>query len=213
MGNRFLLLICVLVIALGVFVVDFPEGAVAIGLVFILSAIAIFTFRKYTEEKQFVTTVFLVALALRMAFGVLIHVFELRGFFGGDAFTYDENGVQLVDYWMGRITELSGALKYQDIAASGSAWGMNYVTGVLYLLIGRNIFAAQSFCAVIGAATAPMIFFCSKKIFNNLRVAKLAAIGIAVFPSFVIWSGQLLKDGLIIFLLVLTMTMVIQLQE
>ncbi|HEX3100806.1 MAG TPA: hypothetical protein VHQ01_03380, partial [Pyrinomonadaceae bacterium] len=77
----------------------------------------------------------------------------------------------------------------------------------------RNIFAAQSFCAVIGAATAPMVYFCANKIFNNLKVAKIAAISVAVFPSFVIWSGQLLKDGLIIFLLVLIMTMILQLQE
>jgi hypothetical protein len=36
---------------------------------------------------------------------------------------------------------------------------------------------------------------------------------IAVFPSFVIWSSQLLKDGLIIFMLVTAMTMVLQLQK
>jgi 4-amino-4-deoxy-L-arabinose transferase-like glycosyltransferase len=71
----------------------------------------------------------------------------------------------------------------------------------------------MSFCAVVGAATAPLVFFCSKKIFNNIRAAKTTALAIAVFPSFIIWSGQLLKDGLIIFLLVLTMTMVLQLQE
>ena len=46
-----------------------------------------------------------------------------------------------------------------------------------------------------------------------MRVAKVTAVAIAVFPSFVIWSGQLLKDGLIIFLLVLVMTLVLQLQE
>lgn len=213
MLRRFLILLCVLVIALGVVVVEFPAGAVGIGLVFVLAAGAIFIFRKYTDEKEFVTAIFLVALALRMAFGVLIHAYELREFFGGDALTYDSHGMQLVDYWTGRIAELRGAIKYQDNPASGSAWGMNYLTGFIYLLLGRNIFAAQSFCAVIGAATAPMVYFCSKKIYNNRRVARIAAIAIAVFPSFVIWSGQLLKDGLIIFLLVLAITMVIQLQE
>ncbi|MEO6050238.1 MAG: hypothetical protein ABIP78_02765, partial [Pyrinomonadaceae bacterium] len=80
-------------------------------------------------------------------------------------------------------------------------------------VIGRNPFAAQSFCAVVGAATAPLVFFCSRNIYGNLRVAKTTAIAIAVFPAFVIWSGQLLKDGLIIFLLVLAMTMVMQIQK
>ena len=36
---------------------------------------------------------------------------------------------------------------------------------------------------------------------------------VAVFPALIIWSSQLLKDGLIIFLLVLVMTMVLELQE
>lgn len=212
MLNRFIVLACVLLIVMGVIAVPFPEGAVAVGFVMVLATGAIFIFRQYTDEKRFITTVFLVALALRMAFGVMIHVFELREFFGGDAFAYDINGAALVDTWLGR-DELTKDLIIQANPASGAGWGMNYITGLIYLLLGRNIFAAQSFCAVVGAATAPMVFFCAKKIFNNLNVARISAVGIAVFPSFVIWSGQLLKDGLIIFLLVMAMTMVIRLQE
>lgn len=212
MGNRFLLLACILVIALGIFVVPFPDGAVAIGMVSVMSALLILIFRKYTDEKQFVTTIFLVALAVRMAFGVLIHLYEMQGFFGGDYLAYDINGSALVDVWLGHAP-MTSTLIANSNPIGGAGWGMNYFTGILYFILGRNLFAAQSFCAVIGAATAPMVFFCSKKIFNNLKVSKAAAIGIALFPSFIIWSGQLLKDGLIIFLLVLTMTMVLQLQE
>src|SRR6185369_7792558 len=78
---------------------------------------------------------------------------------------------------------------------------------------GKNMLAAQSFCGVIGAATAPMVYFCAKKLFANNRVARVSALAIAFFPSFIIWSGQLLKDGVVIFLLVVAMTMVLQLQE
>ncbi|MEO7658287.1 MAG: glycosyltransferase family 39 protein, partial [Pyrinomonadaceae bacterium] len=128
------------------------------------------------------------------------------------AFAYDIRGAELVEVWTGRA-QLTGAVINQFDPASGVAWGMYYLTGFIYYIFGRNIFAAQSFCAVIGAATAPMVFFCARKIFSNVNVAKFAAIGIAIFPSFVIWSGQLLKDGLIIFLLVTAMTMVLQLQS
>jgi len=58
-----------------------------------------------------------------------------------------------------------------------------------------------------------MVFFCARRVFNNLRVAKMSALFIALFPSFIIWSSQLLKDGLIIFLLVTAITMVAQLQK
>jgi hypothetical protein len=209
MGNRFLLLSCALIISLGAFLVEFPNGIEAVGLVFIMSAVALYFFRKYTTEKGFITNIFVVGLAARMAFGLMIHVFELREFFGGDALTYDESGWALSQYWLGK-GELTGQMYFQSI---GTAWGMTYLTAALYTVIGRNIFAAQSFCAVIGAAIAPTVFYCSRRIFGNLSSAKFAAIAVAVFPSFIIWTGQLLKDGLIIFMLVVTITMVLSLQE
>ncbi len=212
MRNRFILLGCVLVIALGVIAVPFPEGALGIALVFVMAGPLLMAFRHFTDQKEFITTTFLVALALRMGFGIFVHVFDLRSFFGGDALAYDQNGAAMVEIWLGRNVA-SDVLLYQNDPASGAAWGMNYLTGAIYMLLGRNIFAAQSFCAVIGASTAPMVFYCSRKIYNNLTVAKFSALAIAIFPSFVIWSGQLLKDGLIIFMLVLAMTMVLQLQE
>ncbi|MFT3743917.1 MAG: hypothetical protein QM785_06430 [Pyrinomonadaceae bacterium] len=212
MLNQFISLACILVIAMGIALVPFPDGAAAIAFVMALSALFIIAFRKYTEEKQFITTVFLVGLALRMAFGLLIHIYELREFFGGDAFAYDAKAALMVENWMGLSINPDNTLFDFD-ARSGVAWGMYYITAAIYYVFGRNIFAAQSFCAVIGAATAPMVYYCSLKIYNNLKVARFAAIGIAVFPSFIIWSGQLLKDGLIIFLLVVAMTMVMHLQS
>ena len=196
---------------MGVALVPFPDGAAAIALVMVIAVLFIIAFRRYTEEKEFITTVFLVALALRMAFGLFIHIYDLREFFGGDAFSYDLKASEMVENWMGLSINPDNTF-FEFDPRSGIAWGMYYMTAIIYYVFGRNIFAAQSFCAVIGAATAPMIYFCSRKIFNNLNVARFAAIGIAIFPSFVIWSGQLLKDGLIIFLLVVVMTMVLQLQ-
>lgn len=212
MVNRFLLLGCLLLAALCLFAIPVAEGAAALGLAGLMSGIAILLFRKYTDEKEFITTVFLAGLILRMGFGLVIHIFEWRTFFGGDALAYDANGWSLVEFWLGLNAETTSLL-IQGNPESGAGWGMNYLTGVIYMIFGRNILAAQSFCAVVGAATAPMIYYCSKTIFGNLKVARFAALSIAIFPSFVIWSGQLLKDGLIIFLLVAAMTMVLQLQK
>lgn len=212
MLNKFLLLACFLIIALGLFAVPFPDGPVALLAAVIFSTCALLLFRHFTEEKEFITTVFLVGLALRIGFGLLVQIFDLRTYFGGDALQYDANGARLVDVWLGYATQ-TDLLTMQWNSESGTGWGMNYLTGFIYLFLGRNIFAAQSFCAIVGASTAPMVFFCARKIFNNLRVAKISALAIAIFPSFVIWSGQLLKDGLIIFLLVTAMTMVLTLQS
>jgi len=192
--------------------VAFPDGAAALVVVLVLSLIFLGIFRHYADDKELVTNVFLAALLLRLGFGIIVHVFDLRGFFGGDALTYDFRGDLLMHSWVGS-GQILDPMTLQAFSPSSPGWGMYYVVGFLYLLVGKNIFAAQSFCGVIGAATAPMVYFCALRIFGNRPVAKTSALVVALFPSFVIWSGQLLKDGLIIFLLVLAITMLLRLQE
>ena len=210
--NRFLIIASIAAVFLGIAVIAFPDGAAALLVVLCSGLLAVVIIRYFSEEKKYLTGVFLIALMLRLAFGIFVHWFDMRAFFGGDALTYDYKGNLLLQSWLGQIPSSDIEVR-QAAVMSGPGWGMNYLVAALYLIVGRNILAAQSFCAVIGAATAPMVYFCSTKIFKNKGVGKFAAIAIAVFPAFVIWSGQLLKDGLIIFLLVLTMTMVLQLQE
>lgn len=212
MRDRYFITACLVIVTLGMVTVAFPEGAASILIVLVLSTAATLFFRRFTDEKDFITTIFLGALAVRLAFGMFVHAYDLREFFGGDAETYDFLGWKLVEYWTGQIS-IEDSFLQRAMATQGPGWGMNYLAGGVYYLLGRNIFAAQSFCAVFGAATAPMVYFCAVKMFRNKRVAKLSAVAIAFFPSFIMWSSQLLKDGLIIFLLVLAMTMVLQLQE
>ena len=193
MFERLVLLACILVAATGVAAVQpFPDGLTAIAVVTLLSAGFIFAFRKFTDEKSFITTVFLAGLALRLSFGLFIHVFDLGLFFGGDHVAYDLHGAELADAWNGLIPFSQTFAANIDIR-SGSAWGMGYIVGSIYYALGRNIFAAQSICGVLGAATAPLAFFLTRRIFGNMRAAKIAAVFIAVYPSFIIWSGQLLK--------------------
>ena len=203
---------CLFIIFLGMLTTAFPEGAAAMLIVILPSAVFLYVFRRNAEDKDFVSKLFLAALIVRLTFGIFIHIYDLRPFFGGDANTYDALGQRILDYWQGVAPgDDPFVLRATDMSLPG--WGMNYLTAAIYGLLGPNIFAAQSFCGVIGAATAPLVYFCSLSIFGNDRVAKVSAIAIAFFPSFIIWSSQLLKDGLIIFLLVLAVLMVLRLQE
>jgi len=205
-----------IVIALAVTVIGVgvgaPDAAIASLVIVLSGGAALLVFRHFSDDKQVITKVFLAALAVRIVFGFIVHSFDLREFFGGDANTYDNLGNRLMEIWSGRAG-MDDYLSRRALATTGPGWGMTYFVGALYLLIGRNILAAQSLCGVIGAATAPMVYLCAQKVFHNVRVAKFSALSIALFPSFIIWSSQLLKDGLVIFLLVLAMTMVLQLQE
>src|SRR5438445_3930471 len=139
MLNSVLVLACILVAILSVVLIPFPDGVVAVFIVVILSLFSIFMFRRATDEKEFVTSVFLLALVLRLGFGILVHVFELREFFGGDADLYDGNGAGMADVWLGN-SPMTAYLAYQNTHGSGAGWGMNYFVGFIYLLIGRNMF-------------------------------------------------------------------------
>lgn len=203
---------CAAVVFLWMLTLGFPDEASSLLVVLISATTALFIFRHFTEEKDFITNLFLSALVVRLAFGMFVHVYDLRDFFGGDAVSYDIYGAAIRDYWFGLID--SRDVLYQRATLTGRpGWGIHYLVAAIYSIAGKNILAAQSFCGVVGAATPPMVYFCANKIFSNKNVAKTAALSVAFFPAFVIWSAQLLKDGLIIFLLVLVMTMVLQLQE
>jgi hypothetical protein len=208
--NRIVLLMCV-IFGLAMSFFSPPEGAIAAMLTFVVSVPALILIRKYTEEKEFLTNIFLIALLARLGLGISVLYFGGTDFFAGDVYTYDAVGQRLVEIWQG-LPVPNDQITYRAGLTAGPAWGMYYLIGAIYFVCGQSILVGQSFCAVIGAATAPMIYFCAEKIFQNQRVAKLSAIAIALFPSFVLWSSQMLKDGLIIFLLVLVMTMILQLQ-
>ena len=193
-------------------IVTLPEGGVAMLLTVFCTIIGVAIFRRVDDESDFLVNIFLLALIARILFGTLLHVFELRDFFGGDAFTYDFFGNRLVEIWSGQ-SATNDWISVMAARTNGAGWGMNYLTAGIYFIFGRNMLAAQFFCAVFGAATAPMIYICSYKVFQNHRVSRISAALVAFFPAFIIWSSQLLKDGLIIFLLVLAITMVLKLQE
>ena len=74
-----------------------------------------------------------------------------------------------MDYWYGNVFENDPELHLRNRRA-GSGWGMNYLVAVLYTIFGRNILAAQTFCAVFGAATAPLVYFCSKRSSRKKRL-------------------------------------------
>ncbi|HEX7955449.1 MAG TPA: glycosyltransferase family 39 protein [Pyrinomonadaceae bacterium] len=165
--------------------------------------------RSDEPQRGFLLRVFVAAMLLRMAVGTIINVFKLQDFFGGDALTYDLFGNALLESWRYGLP-LPPEMK--DWALAGG-WGMLHLVAVVYALVGRNMLAVQFINAVLGAATAPIIFLCARQIFQNLRVAKLAALFVAFYPSLVLWSSQGLKDGPIVFLLALSMLATLRLGE
>ena len=180
------------------------ETGKAVLLCALLATVAGFLISRKKEYGPRLLRIFLAALLIRMLVGAAIYVFNAQAFFGGDAFTYDAFGNAQLLGW-------GGDRYYQAMAEhfvrgeTGSGWGMVYYVAVIYGLIGRNMLAVQLVNSVFGAATAVTIFLCAHHIFNNIRVAWIASLAVAFYPSLVLWSSQGLKDGPIVFFLALAM--------
>ena len=162
------------------------------------------------EQRRFLVQIFAAGLLVRVLIGTIIYGFRLQEFFGGDAYTYDYMGRALLAAWGNPRQNEALVNTWRE---GGTGWGMGYLVAYIYYFFGANMLAVQMFNAVVGAATAPVIFLCARHIFGNLRVARLAAYAVAFYPSLVLWSAQGLKDGPIVFLLAVALLATLKLGE
>lgn len=188
------------------------DAAKAVLLCTALAAIAGYYSYKRDVDGTFLLRLLVAGLIVRMIIGLAIFAFRGQDFFGGDAITYDFFGNAQLLGW-------GGDKYYQSIAnqfvrsGEGSGWGMVYLVAAVYGLVGRNMLAVQLMNSVIGAATAVVIYLCAHQVFQNSRVARIAGIAVAFYPSLVLWSAQGLKDGPIVFLLALAILCTLKLGE
>jgi hypothetical protein len=217
----FSLLICgLIVLAVPTLVVPFSaeygvvtvfDTSKAVLLCVGLAAVAGLVAYRQGENGPFLFKLFVSALLIRMLLGTAIFIFKAQEFFGGDAMTYDQFGVAQLRGWYGE--KYYQTLVTTFVGEGQSAWGMVNMVAVVYAALGRNILAIQFVNSVLGAATAIIIFLCAQQVFQNVRVARIAAIGVAFYPSLVLWSSQGLKDGPIVFCLAVTILATLKLGQ
>jgi len=186
--------------------------AKALGICAVAATIVGFLIHKSRAHGSYLVKLFLLGLLLRVVIGAAIFAFKGQDFFGGDALTYDFVGQQQLLAWGG---DKIAQLEVNRFVGTGfrSGWGMVSVVAALYEIVGRNMLAVQFFNAVLGAATAPLIFLSTQEVFNNSRVARFAGIAVAFYPSLVLWSSQGLKDGPIVFFLALSILATLRLAQ
>ena len=188
------------------------DAAKAVLLCTALAAVAGFYTYKRETDGTFLLRLFVVGLLARIIVGLAIFTFRGQDFFGGDALTYDFFGNAQLLGW-------GGDKYYQSVAnqfvrsGEGSGWGMVYLVAAVYAVVGRNMLAVQLMNSVFGAATAVIIYLCAQQVFKNSRVARIAGMAVASYPSLVLWSAQGLKDGLIVFCLALAILCTLKLGE
>jgi 4-amino-4-deoxy-L-arabinose transferase-like glycosyltransferase len=207
-----ILLIGLTLLLCGVTIFLKPEDAPgALAMCALVSLPTLIILARTREDKTFLMRLFLLGVLVRIVVGTIIYVGHLEEFFGGDANTYHLFGASLVQSWHGNEFH---DMAYENFISSGaSAWGMLYLVAGVYELIGTNMFAIQLINASLGSATAIIVYHVAQTLFNNIRVARVAAVLVAFFPSLVLWSSQALKDGLIILALALSILATLRLME
>jgi 4-amino-4-deoxy-L-arabinose transferase-like glycosyltransferase len=206
-----LIIATILAIFGGVIFVRPEEGPGALAMCVLVSVPTIIILARAPEQRTFLMRLFLIAVVVRIALAMFIFVGHMEEFFGGDANTYDTFGQSVVASWHGDTYHTDKLFGFMNSGAS--AWGMLYLVGAVYEVVGRNMLAIQLINASIGAATAVVVYFVAQHLFSNTRVSKLAAVLVAFFPSLILWSSQALKDGLIILALGLSILATLRLME
>jgi hypothetical protein len=188
------------------------DAAKAVLLCTALATVAGFYAYKREVDGPFLLRLFVAGLLARIIIGTAIFSFRGQDFFGGDAITYDYYGNAQLLGWFG--DKYFGSIANQYVRSGmGSGWGMVYLVAAVYGLVGRNLLAVQLVNSVLGAATAVVIYLCAHQVFKNLRVARIAGVAVAFYPSLVLWSAQGLKDGPIVFCLAIAILATLKLGE
>jgi hypothetical protein len=199
-----LLLVVALAILGALLAIAPADGGGATLVALPVAAVAAWFIYQPRMDEQFLIRLFFAGFLARIFVGTMIFALHQQSFFGGDALTYDTFGFALMKTW-------EGDKSYQYMVdlftggGAGSGWGMLYLVGVIYRIVGRNMLATQYVNSVLGAATAPLAYMMSMELFPNKRVARVCAILTAFYPSLVLWTSQGMKDGPIIFLLAVSM--------
>jgi len=215
----YLLVCAVIIFAVPPIVAEFPDygnfttsdAGQALLVCLSLAFVAGYFIYQNKEHRSLLLQLFAWGLLLRILVATGIFIFNKQEFFGGDALTYDFYGFAQMKAWQG--DSYFRVISAHFVEGQASAWGMVNMVAVVYSLIGRNTLAIQFVNAVIGAATAVLVFSCAQHVYKNVRVARIAAICVAFFPSLVLWSAQGLKDAPIVFSLVVAILASLHLTE
>lgn len=76
-------------------------------------------------------------------------------------------------------------------------------TGFVYFLLGPHPGLIQTLNIVLGSATVIVVFYLAMEISRSSQVARISALLVAIFPSFIFWSCLMIKDPVAIFMMCL----------
>ncbi len=152
------------------------------------------------RERNYIFSIFLLALFLRILVSFLIHTLLPLGYFAPDEPGTILNGRITAEYWRGSTT-IQGV--------KGSVFD---IAGIVFYIFGYNpniLFLLANF---LGAMTVLNAYFITKRLFNE-QSARYSALAVTILPSLILWSSMPLKDVYSQFLITSIMHMTLRVKE
>ena len=148
----------------------------------------------YSSEKYFLITVFSVSLLIRLAYVIPLSLQKLSP----DAFG-----------WMSIGYDVATGIGYQD------TWrppGYSTYLALIFSIFGKSILAARVVNSIISSLTCVVVYFIGKKLFYK-NVGKISAILLIYYPYSIAYSGDLISETFLTFVISLAILSVVVLSE
>lgn len=161
--------------------------------------------RKYpAEERAWLTQLLTVALLLRVGLAVAFVAFpQLR------VFHEDTEGTELIAHMLATSWRGEGMPFFFEMGANR---GHVFLGGAIYYVFGRYNANVACFNALLGTLLAFLVYRLADQFFHRL-VARRAAALVALLPSMVLWGSMALKDVVVTFLIVVSLSCCIELKR
>lgn len=186
-----------------------PILILMIGIVFGALFISIFA----PEDSIFLFNLFLIGFAIRAVLSYLFYTlsFMLKsnfspGFlFPNDGFAYSQQGWQIARFiekgiMVTKETFIGNPNMMVEEGCSGNITQYDFFVSYVYSLIGKSPLSLFFITSLASCIAALLIYLIAKELFSR-GVARISALFAFLWPSFIMWSTQNLKEPILAMLI------------
>jgi 4-amino-4-deoxy-L-arabinose transferase-like glycosyltransferase len=155
------------------------------------------------EERNWLVSILVPALLLRISLAVVFVAFPATRVFHEDAAGTELVGDVLASYWRG---------EGPPWRPPDSNYGFHYLAGAVYYVFGRFQANVSCFNSILGTLLALFVYRLAAQLFHVL-VARRAALLVAFLPSMVLWGSMALKDVAVTFFIVISLSSCVALKR
>ena len=205
-ANRAIVTYVVALLVISIFYNDYimKFGYIVLGLVCVIGFFSLTVYwseRRNASEKNFLKTLFFIALALRLVWVVASYFYYIDAtgipfeFDTGDALGYHEEAKWLNEEGWGKVWQYYFGPSSYGISDVGYPLYLTF----LYSIFGPVIIIPRFLKAFLSAYTCVLIYKLSSRTFGE-TVGRMSAIMTALMPNLIIYCGYHLKETEMLFL-------------